>query len=140
MGAILRTAEVAGVTALLLPEKGSAPLNATVAKTSAGALFHLSICRTGNLPGMLNSLKENGLFVFAAETGGSQSIYETEFNQPAAIVIGSEGQGVRKNLLRLCDEKIYIPQFGKVNSLNASVSAAIVLFEIVRQRKQESLK
>ncbi len=139
MGAIFRTAEVAGVTALLLPEKGSAPLNATVAKTSAGALFHLSICRTNNLAGMLSSLKENGLFIFAAETGGNQSIYETEFHQPAAIVIGSEGQGVRKNLLRLCDEKIYIPQFGKVNSLNASVSAAIVLFEIVRQRKQESL-
>lgn len=134
VGAILRTAEIAGVDCVILPQKGSAPLNATVAKTSAGALFYNQFYQVENLETVLQQLAERNITRFAALPSAGQIIYQSNFKQALAIVIGSEDKGVRKNLLKFCDQSIKIPQFGHVNSLNASVSTAIILFEVVRQR------
>lgn len=135
LGAIIRSAEISGVTALILSQKSSAEINSTVAKTSAGAVFHLPVFQTGDLGGFIEHLRDKQVSSFALAAGNASTIFETDFKSACAIVIGSEGKGVRKNILRLCDQVISIPQFGRVNSLNASVSAAVVLFEIVRQRK-----
>ncbi len=134
VGAILRTAEIAGVDCVVLPEKGSAPLNATVAKTSAGAMFYNQFYMVESLEAVLQQLADHQIARFAALPAARQIIYQANFKEPLAIVIGSEDKGVRKNLLQFCDQTIKIPQFGHVNSLNASVSTAIILFEVVRQR------
>ncbi|MHB2150480.1 23S rRNA (guanosine(2251)-2'-O)-methyltransferase RlmB [Calditrichota bacterium LG25] len=134
MGAILRTAEIVGVHCVIVPEKGSAPLNATVAKTSAGALFYNTFFQTENLEEILQRLTESNISIFAAQPHDGTIIYHANFKQGTAIVIGSEDKGVRKNLLKYCNNSIKIPQFGKVNSLNASVSTAVILYEVVRQR------
>ncbi len=134
MGAILRTAEISGVDAVILPEKGSAQLNATVAKTSAGALFHLSIFRVQYLESVIESFNDQNILTGALMPGSENSMYQKDFSKPVAIIVGSEGPGVRKNITRLCTDRITIPQFGKIESLNASVATAVVLYEVVRQR------
>lgn len=134
LGAIIRTAEICGVDAIIIPEKGSAKINATVAKTSAGAVFHLPIHQTNDLFIFMDKLKEFDIQIAATVAGQQNNIYQTQFPEKNAVIIGSEGKGVRKNIVKLADTKISIPQFGKVNSLNASVSAAIILYEIVRQK------
>ncbi len=135
MGAILRTAEISGVDAVILPEKGSAQLNATVAKTSAGALFHLNIFRVQYLESVIETLNEKNILTGALMPGSENSMYQKDFKKPLAVIVGSEGPGVRKNITRLCSDKITIPQFGKIESLNASVATAVVLYEVVRQRQ-----
>ena len=135
MGAILRTAEISGLHAIILPEKGSAQLNATVAKTSAGALFHLKIFRIQHLENIMGILNEKNILTGALMPGSENSMYEKDFVKPLAIIVGSEGTGVRKNIVHLCSDKITIPQFGKIESLNASVATAVVLYEVVRQRQ-----
>jgi len=135
MGAILRTAEITATDVIIVPEKGSAVINATVAKTSVGALFHIPIFSTENLSSIISNLKERDIKVYAAVGNAKQNIYEADFTGSTAIIIGSEGKGVRKNIAGLCDTDISIPQFGKINSLNASVSTAIILYEVIRQRK-----
>ena len=137
MGAILRTAEITATDVVILPEKGSAALNATVAKTSAGALFHVPLYSAPDLPAVIDRLKEHKINVYAAMGNTENNIYETDFSDSTAVIIGSEGKGVRKNIAALCDGKISIPQYGHINSLNASVSTAIILYEIVRQREFE---
>jgi 23S rRNA (guanosine2251-2'-O)-methyltransferase len=134
LGAILRTAESAGVTALILPEKGSASVTPTVAKTSAGAVFHCFIHRTPDLQDVMLNLKDKNLILVAMVQNLQETIYTSDLSGPMAIVVGSEGKGVRKNIQRLCDKTVSIPGFGKVDSLNASVSTAVVVFEAVRQR------
>ncbi len=134
MGAIMRTAEVCGVDCIVLPEKGSCELNATVAKTSAGAMFHLKIHQTDQLEAIIEMMNDRGIATLAALPRGGTPIFEMNLDVAAALVIGSEGRGVRKNIARHCRQAVYIPQWGKVNSLNASVSTAIILYEIVRQR------
>ncbi|KAA3614873.1 MAG: 23S rRNA (guanosine(2251)-2'-O)-methyltransferase RlmB [Calditrichaeota bacterium] len=134
-GAILRTAEISGVDAIILPEKGSAQLNATVAKTSAGALFHLNIFRVPYLESVIETLNGNGVLTGALMPGSENSMYQKDFKKPLAIIVGSEGPGVRKNIAALCSDRITIPQFGKIESLNASVATAVVLYEVVRQRQ-----
>jgi 23S rRNA (guanosine2251-2'-O)-methyltransferase len=138
LGAIIRSAEVAGVTAIILPEKGSATINPTVAKTSAGAIFHCPICRSGDLSAILLNLRKAGLTLYAMVANKEKTIFESNLKKPLGLVIGSEGRGVRKNIESLCDEAISIPGFGRIDSLNASVSTAIVLFEVLRQRKYAS--
>jgi 23S rRNA (guanosine2251-2'-O)-methyltransferase len=138
LGAIIRTAEIAQVTAVILPEKGSATINPTVAKTSAGAIFHCPICRTNDLPTMIGNLQKSNHTIIAMVPHRSETIYDTDLVGKLAVIIGSEGKGVRKNIQVLCDKKISIPGWGKIDSLNASVSAAIVLFEAVRQRQYRS--
>jgi 23S rRNA (guanosine2251-2'-O)-methyltransferase len=135
LGAIIRSAEVAGVTAIILPDKGSAAINQTVAKTSAGAIFHCSIFRDSDLPATMRVLKEANLKLYAMVAHKQKTIFESNLKIPLGLVIGSEGRGVRKNIEVFCDEAVSIPGFGKIDSLNASVSTAIVLFEVLRQRK-----
>lgn len=134
LGAILRTAESAGVTAIIVPEKGSASVNPTVVKTSAGAVFHCLIYRTPDLAQMIQNLQNHNIKVIATVANRPDMIYATDLTGPVAIVVGSEGKGVRKNIQRLCDNSISIPRYGRVDSLNASVSTAVVVFEAVRQR------
>jgi 23S rRNA (guanosine2251-2'-O)-methyltransferase len=135
LGAIIRTAEIAGITAIILPEKGSASVTPTVVKTSAGTVFHCLLHRTTNLPGIMEKLRQESLTMIAMVPYRQEMIYETDLKGPLAIVVGSEGQGVRKNIQCLCDKSISIPARGKVDSLNASVSTAVVIFEAIRQRQ-----
>jgi len=135
LGAIIRTAEVAGVMAIILPEKGSAVITPTVAKTSAGAIFHCPVHRTPNLINIIQDLKSKNIRVIAMAPNRENTIFNSDLTKPIALVIGSEGKGVRKNIETICDEAISIPRLGKLDSLNASVSSAIVLFEAVRQRQ-----
>ncbi len=135
IGAILRTAEITSTDVIIIPEKGSAEINATVAKTSVGALFHVPIFSTEDLLPVISNLQESNINVYAAVGTGENSIYETNFTGGSAIIIGSEGKGVRKNIAALCNANISIPQYGKINSLNASVSTAVILYEVIRQRK-----
>ena len=134
LGAILRTTEITNTDLIVLPLKGSAPINATVAKTSVGALFSIKIHQAANVSQLLKQFQQKGIFVFATTVSARQSIFQVDFTNPTALVIGSEDKGVRKNIQKLCDEFITIPQFGKLNSLNASVSTAIMMYEVIRQR------
>ncbi len=134
LGAIIRTSEITNVDLLVLTIKGTAPINATVVKTAAGALFGVKIHRTENLIYFIKYLQQKGIFVFASAASAKQSIFQVDFTNPIALIIGSEDKGVRKNIQTVCDELISIPQLGKLNSLNASVSAAVILYEIIRQR------
>jgi 23S rRNA (guanosine2251-2'-O)-methyltransferase len=135
LGAIIRTAEIVGITAIIIPEKGSASITSAVAKTSAGAAFHCSLHQTTHLTETMNILRRKNLALIAMVPHKEETIYDTDLKGPLAIVVGSEGKGVRKNIQRLCDKSVSIPGRGKVGSLNASVSTAVVLFEAVRQRE-----
>lgn len=134
LGAILRTSEIANVDLIALPIKGNAPINATVVKTSAGALFGVKIHQTENLNHFIKYLQQKGIFVFGTAVSAKQSIFQVDFTSSIALIIGSEDKGVRKNIQAVCDELISIPQLGKLNSLNVSVSAAVIVYEIIRQR------
>jgi 23S rRNA (guanosine2251-2'-O)-methyltransferase len=134
LGAIIRTAEITGSTCVILPEKGSAHVNSTVVKTSAGAVFHIPIHQTSNLFALIENLKNKNIQIIAAEEGQQNNLFKTDLSSKVALIIGSEGTGVRKNLKNFADRNISIPQFGRVNSLNASVSTAVILYEIIRQR------
>jgi 23S rRNA (guanosine2251-2'-O)-methyltransferase len=135
LGAILRTAEIAGITTIIFPEKGSASVTPTVVKTSAGAVFHCPLHRTTNLTETMDNLQEQNIALIAMVQQREETIYKTDLKGPLALVIGSEGKGVRKNIQKLCDKSISIPGRGKIDSLNASVSTAVVIFEAVRQRE-----
>jgi 23S rRNA (guanosine2251-2'-O)-methyltransferase len=134
-GAIIRSAECAGVDAIVVPEKGSAPLSADAAKTSAGALFNIPVCRSANIVSTIRFLKESGVKVIAATEKSEILFTETEMNLPLAIVMGSEEKGISKSILDACDETVRIPLFGKIESLNVSVASSLMVYEAVRQRK-----
>ncbi len=134
LGAIIRTAECAGAHGVIIPKRRSAGLTAIVGKTSAGAVAHVPVARVPNIPSLLDSLKKQGLWVYGAAMGGSQTLYEADLKGPAAIVIGSEGHGMTRLTEESCDVLVRIPMKGKLNSLNASAAAAILLYEAVRQR------
>jgi 23S rRNA (guanosine2251-2'-O)-methyltransferase len=134
LGAVIRTAECAGAHGVIIPKRRSAGLTAVVAKTSAGAVAHVPVARVPNLPALLKDLKKQGLWVFGADAGGSTPLYEADLKGPAAIVVGSEGSGMSRLVSETCDFLISIPMRGKLNSLNASAAAAILLYEAVRQR------
>ena len=134
LGAVIRTAECAGAHGIIIPKRRSAGLTAIVAKTSAGAVAHVPVARVPNLPALLKELKEEGLWVFGAEADGTTRLYDADLKGPAAIVIGSEGAGMGRLVAECCDFKVSIPMRGKLNSLNASAAAAILLYEAVRQR------
>jgi len=138
MGAIMRSCEIAGVDALVLPEKGSAELNGTVAKTSAGALFHVTIFKVRYLEQTIELFNASNIDTFALMPSAEGFMYDKNLTDGVALVVGSEGSGVRKNIANLCKAPISIPQFGKINSLNASVATAVVLYEVVRQRSKKS--
>lgn len=134
LGAVIRTAECAGAHGVIIPKRRSAGLTAVVAKTSAGAVSHVPVARVANLPSLLKELKKEGIWVFGTAADGDTSLYDADLKGPAAIVIGSEGDGMGRLVAENCDFKVSIPMRGKLNSLNASAAAAILLYEAVRQR------
>jgi len=134
-GAIARTAECAGVHAVVIPSRGAAQINADAVKTSAGALNSIPVCRESNLRNVLGYLKECGLQIIAATEKTHVLFYDADYSLPSAIVMGSEEDGISAELLKLCDRKIKIPLAGTIESLNVSVACGIVLFEAVKQRK-----
>ena len=134
LGAVIRTAECAGAHGVIIPKRRSAGLTAVVAKTSAGAVSHVPVARVPNLPSLLQELQEAGLWVFGTAADGDTLLYDADLKGPAAIVIGSEGRGMGRLVAEHCDFKVRIPMKGKLNSLNASAAAAILLYEAVRQR------
>jgi len=134
LGAVIRSAECAGAHGVIIPKRRSAGLTAVVAKTSAGAVSYLPVARTPNLPALLKDLKKRGIWVFGTAAGGNVSLYEADLRSPAAIVIGSEGDGMGRLVEETCDFLISIPMKGNISSLNASAAAAIVLYEALRQR------
>ena len=134
LGAVIRTAECAGAHGIIIPKRRSAGLTAVVGKTSAGAVSYLPVARVPNLPSLLKDLKEQGIWVFGTAADGNTTLYNADLKGPAAIVIGSEGDGMGRLVTETCDFKVSIPMKGKLNSLNASAAAAILLYEAVRQR------
>ena len=134
LGAVIRTAECAGAHGVIIPKRRSAGLTAIVAKTSAGAVSHVPVARVPNLPTLLKDLKKEGIWVFGTAADGDTPLYKADLKGPAAIVIGSEGDGMGRLVSETCDFKVSIPMRGKLNSLNASAAAAIMLYEAVRQR------
>jgi len=134
-GAILRSAEAAGCQGVIVPRDRSCPVTAIVDKTSAGALEHLPLCRVTNLSRTIDQLKESGVWVYAlAGEAGAENLYGSNLGGPVAIVVGNEGSGVRPNVRRHCDGLLALPMHGQVTSLNASVAAALAVYEVVRQR------
>jgi 23S rRNA (guanosine2251-2'-O)-methyltransferase len=135
VGAIIRTAEVAGADAVILPERRSAGVNATVRKAAAGAATYLPIVRVANINEAIRSLKKAGVWVAGAAAGdGSVPMAEADFDRDLALVIGAEGSGLAPLVRRECDYLVSIPMRGRTESLNASVAAAVLLFEALRQR------
>lgn len=134
LGAVIRTAECAGAHGVIIPKRRSAGLTAVVAKTSAGAVSHVPVARVANLTACLKELKQAGIWVYGTAVNARQSIYQADLKGPAAIVIGSEGTGMGRLVAETCDVLLSIPMKGKLNSLNASAAAAILLYEAVRQR------
>ena len=134
LGAIIRTAECAGAHGVVIPKRRSAGLTAVVAKTSAGAVAHVPVARVANIPSLLKDLQKKGVWVFGAAAGGTTNLYEADLKGAAAIVIGSEGDGMTRLAEENCDFLVSIPMRGKLNSLNASAAAAILMYEAVRQR------
>jgi len=134
LGAVIRTAECAGAHGVIIPKRRSAGLTSIVAKTSAGAVAHVPVARVPNLTACLKDLKEQGIWVFGTAADGNTTLYDADLKGPAAIVIGSEGDGMGRLVAETCDFKVSIPMKGKLNSLNASAAAAILLYEAVRQR------
>ncbi|UBM63485.1 23S rRNA (guanosine(2251)-2'-O)-methyltransferase RlmB [Candidatus Sulfidibacterium hydrothermale] len=136
-GAILRTAESAGVQAVLIPSKGAAQLNSGTIKSSAGAIFKVPICRTHNLKTAITFLKNSGLRIAAVTEKAEKVHFETTLTGPLALIMGSEGEGISPEYLKLADVKIRIPMLGQIASLNVSAATAVILYEVVRQRLQE---
>ena len=134
LGAIIRTAYCAGAHGVVIPKRRSAGLTSVVAKTSAGAVSHMKVARVPNIPSLLKDLKKQGVWVFGTAVNGTTGLYDADLKGAAAIVIGSEGDGMTRLAAENCDFLVSIPMKGDLNSLNASASAAILLYEAVRQR------
>ena len=134
LGAVIRSAEVAGAHGVIFPNRRSVGVTPSVAKASAGAVEHMAVARVSNIAATVEKLKKEGVWTFAADGEGESLLYETDFTIPCAILIGSEGEGVGRLAGERCDFRVRIPVRGKVNSLNASAAAAVMLFEALRQR------
>lgn len=133
LGAIIRTCECAGVDGIVIPKLRACQVNETVVRTSAGAIANMKIARVTNLKEAIDTLRENGLWIYVSETGG-ENIYKQNLTGPIGIVVGSEGNGVKQSLRTYCDGIITLPLKGSVNSLNASVATALCVYEVLRQR------
>ncbi len=133
-GAIARTCECTGVDAIVLPERGSVSVNADAVKTSAGALLHIPVCRERSIHSAIRYLKDSGIKVVAASEKAVTNYTRVDYTVPVAVVMGAEDTGVDADNLRLCDEMVAIPQVGNIGSLNVSVAAGVMMYEVVRQR------
>jgi len=136
-GAIARTVECAGLDAIIIGEKGNAPISADAMKTSAGALNHLPVCRVKDMTKTFRLLKDNGIQIIACTEKAEKTLYETELNSPLAIVVGSEEDGISPEMLKAADHLAKIPIKGQIGSLNVSVAAGIAIYEGVRQREKK---
>ena len=134
IGGIARTAFCTGVHAIIIPEKGVGALNEDAILTSAGALEKIPVCRVNSLMKAVDELHLNGIKVFASEMTAAKNIYDCDFKEPCAIMIGSEDNGIYPALLKICDEKIKIPMKGDFESLNVSVATGMILYEVMKQR------
>lgn len=134
LGAILRSAECAGAHGVIIPKRRSVGLTATVAKASAGAVEYMRVARVTNISAAIAELKQKGVWVFGTAAEGSIPMYQADLSGPAAIVIGSEGDGMSQLVRKNCDVMVNIPMKGRISSLNASAAASILLYEALRQR------
>ena len=133
-GAIARTAECAGVDAIIIPEQNAAAINADAIKTSAGALHKITVCRTWNLKLALQFMKESGIQLVGCTEKTQDLMYKPDYTPPTAIILGSEEDGVSPEFLKICDARAKIPLAGKIASLNVSVATGVILYEVIRQR------
>ena len=134
LGSLIRCAEGTGAHGIIIPKRRSTGLTPLVSRSSAGAIEHMAIAKVSNINNTITSLKEKGVWVFAAEAGGTP-YYETNFKGPCALVFGSEGNGVSKVVTENCDVLISIPMYGKVNSFNVSTAASVILCEVAKQHR-----
>ena len=134
LGAIIRSAECAGAHGVIIPKRRSVGLTAVVAKSSAGAVEYMPVARVTNINTAMEELKEKGVWIFGTAAEGSIPMYKADLTGPAAIVIGSEGDGMSRLVQKNCDVTVHIPMKGHITSLNASAAASILLYEAVRQR------
>lgn len=133
LGAIIRSAEACGVHGIIIPKRRSASLNVTVAKSASGALEYMKVARVTNIANEIDNLKKQGVWVFGADMDG-KDYTSFDYSIPVAIVIGNEGKGIGRLVSEKCDEIISLPMKGKINSLNASVAAGVLMYEVVRKR------
>lgn len=133
LGAIIRTAEACGVHGIIIPERRSASLNMTVAKSASGALEYMLVARVTNIANTIDMLKENGVWVYGADMGGADR-HGFDFSGSTALVIGNEGNGIGRLVAKKCDGIVSLPMHGKINSLNASVAAGVLMYEVADQR------
>ena len=135
LGACLRTADAAGVSAVILPRDRSAGINTTVSKVASGAAESIPVYRVANLARALRQMQEAGIWIIGTADGAKQSLYEMDYRRSLALVVGGEGRGLRENTRKHCDALVSIPMHGVVESLNVSVAAGVCLYEILRQRQ-----
>lgn len=133
-GAIIRTAECTGVSGIIIQKKGGAPVNGDTVKTSAGAIFKIPICKVDHIKDAVFHMQASGIKVIAATEKTDNTIYDVSFNEPCAIIMGSEGKGINPSVLKVADEKAKLPILGEIESLNVSVACGAFLYEAVRQR------
>ncbi|KUK74031.1 MAG: TrmH family tRNA/rRNA methyltransferase YacO [Clostridiales bacterium 38_11] len=133
-GAIIRSCECAGVDGIIIPERRSAQINDTVAKTSAGALEYMPIIKIVNLNTTIDGLKNKGFWIYGADMNGDKAYYSERYDGSVALVIGGEGKGISRLTREKCDTLIEIPMYGRINSLNASCAATLLIYEVIRQR------
>ncbi len=136
LGAILRTADAIGIDAIFIPKHRSVKLNSTVAKVSTGAIEYVDVVEISNLNNTIKNLKKQGIWVVGTDANAKISCFEQDFQMPLCLVIGSEGEGISRLVKENCDFLVKIPMFGQLNSLNASVSAGILMYEVVRSRNK----
>lgn len=140
LGAILRTAECAGVGGVFIPERRAVGLTATVAKTAAGALEHVAVARVTNLVQLIEQLKQRNIWVIGAAADGSSDYTQWDWTVPSALFLGGEGSGLHRLVRERCDALVRIPLFGRIESLNVSVAAGVILYEALRQRTADKSK
>ncbi len=133
-GAIIRTAEVSGVDAIIIQNQSSAPINADTVKTSAGGVFNVPICKVNHIKDAIYHLKSSNIIVIATNEKAEKNIYDLSLKKSVAIIMGSEERGISSSVLKLSDEIVKLPMFGKIESLNVSVATGIFLYEVIRQR------
>ena len=134
LGSIARTAELFGVHGIIIPKRRSASVTATVYKSSVGAIEHVKVAKVTNLNATIDSLKEQGIWVYGADIRAEEYSYEVDYSGPCALIIGNEGRGISKLTVQKCDKLIKIPMVGKINSLNASVAGGIMMYEVLKGR------